>query len=280
MTNASSVGNTFFGTSYEEYKIDQRVRKTELGKNDFLNLLVAQLQYQDPLEPTKDSDFVAQLAQFSALEQMEAMSSSMAMMQAYDLVGKFVFATDVIMEDGGRQDIGGFVDSVVCKNGVYYAQIGDIYVSVARITEVYDKDYISSTNPLLNTAQLIGRYVSANIMEGEGDAAKPCQVSGLVTRVSVEDGIMVAYLKYTDADGYTSEIRVPVSHIYDIREAGDLSPLMNTPEVNYDLTETDLTEIDLTDSDITENYITENEIMNSLEGQDEQYGDGQTIDPE
>jgi len=234
MANMSAVGKTYLGTSYEEYQIDQRTRKTELGKNDFLNLLVAQLQYQDPLEPTKDSDFVAQLAQFSALEQMESMSTSMAMMQAYDLVGKFVFATDVLMEDGSTQDIGGFVDSVVSKNGGYYALIGDTYVSVSRITEVYDKDYVSSSNPLLGIAQLIGRVVSANIREGEGEEAKVRQVTGLVTRVGVEDGIMVAYLKATDDDGYSSEIKVPVSHIFDIRDAGGLSVVSNNYEAEIE----------------------------------------------
>ncbi len=41
-----------------------------LGKDDFLNLLVTKMQYQDPLEPMNDEDFIAQLAQFSSLEQM------------------------------------------------------------------------------------------------------------------------------------------------------------------------------------------------------------------
>jgi flagellar basal-body rod modification protein FlgD len=48
-----------------------------MGKNDFLNLLVTQLKYQDPLEPTADTEFVAQLAQFSQLENSQNMSSGM-----------------------------------------------------------------------------------------------------------------------------------------------------------------------------------------------------------
>lgn len=49
-----------------------------LGKDDFLRLLVAKMEYQDPLDPQSDEDFIAQLAQFSSLEQMSNMSEALA----------------------------------------------------------------------------------------------------------------------------------------------------------------------------------------------------------
>ncbi len=49
----------------------------ELGRDDFLNLLVTQLQYQDPLNPMDSTDFTAQLAQFSSLEQLSNMSAQL-----------------------------------------------------------------------------------------------------------------------------------------------------------------------------------------------------------
>ncbi|MCP4583188.1 MAG: flagellar hook assembly protein FlgD [candidate division Zixibacteria bacterium] len=52
-------------------------RNNDLGKDDFLNLLVTQLRYQNPLEPMQDTEFIAQLAQFSQLEQLENMSGSL-----------------------------------------------------------------------------------------------------------------------------------------------------------------------------------------------------------
>ncbi|MEL3903638.1 MAG: flagellar hook assembly protein FlgD [Treponemataceae bacterium] len=54
-----------------------RKPKQELGKNDFLELLIAQLTHQDPTAPVQDTEFIAQMAQFSSLEQMMNMTESM-----------------------------------------------------------------------------------------------------------------------------------------------------------------------------------------------------------
>ena len=53
-----------------------------LGQDDFLKLLVAQLSAQDPLNPQNDSDFIAQMAQFSSLEQTKGMQSSLSALLA------------------------------------------------------------------------------------------------------------------------------------------------------------------------------------------------------
>jgi flagellar basal-body rod modification protein FlgD len=87
-------------------------RSDTLGKEDFLQLLVAQLQAQDPLSPMDAQDFSAQLAQFSALEQMTnvnqnleallTLQTSMANTSALDLIGRNVDApgNNVIHDKG------------------------------------------------------------------------------------------------------------------------------------------------------------------------------------
>ena len=61
-----------------------------LNQNDFLKLLVAQLQYQDPTNPQSDTQMAAQMAQFSTLTASTQTSSSLAMLQANSLVGTTV----------------------------------------------------------------------------------------------------------------------------------------------------------------------------------------------
>lgn len=72
-------------------------KQQELGKADFLKLLVAQLRYQDPMKPMEDKEFIAQMAQFNSLEEMRSLNKSFAAMsdfsqltQASSLLGKNV----------------------------------------------------------------------------------------------------------------------------------------------------------------------------------------------
>ena len=75
--------STVSGTSsvLDQYQIKQETtQKKELGKNEFLNLLVAQLNNQNPLEPQGNGEFIAQLAQFSQVEGIEKLNTSMGSM--------------------------------------------------------------------------------------------------------------------------------------------------------------------------------------------------------
>jgi len=56
---------------------------SDLGKDDFLNLLVAQLQNQDPLEPMDSTAFTSQLAEFSSLEQLSNVNENLEYLQMY-----------------------------------------------------------------------------------------------------------------------------------------------------------------------------------------------------
>ncbi|MEC7947488.1 MAG: flagellar hook capping FlgD N-terminal domain-containing protein [Myxococcota bacterium] len=87
---------------------------SELGKDAFLKLLVTQLQYQDPLDPTENEEFVAQLAQFSQVEQLTTANDSLETLYAAmasmnnasmtQLLGKEVLAKGDTFAYGGKGD--------------------------------------------------------------------------------------------------------------------------------------------------------------------------------
>ncbi|MCL2662713.1 MAG: hypothetical protein FWE83_05205 [Oscillospiraceae bacterium] len=188
----------------------ERKSGSDMGKHDFLLLLSAQLRFQDPLNPQSDSDFAAGLAQFSSLEQMQNMNSTLEAMstyQSYGLVGKFVIAETFI--DGRLIEIPGVVDSIFFSNGVAMAQIGEYIVPVASIKEVFDTNNILTSEMLLTASNnLIGRMVVAEV-DGE-------DIEGLVTRVFVDKGSLLAQIDIGEGE----PIFVPVNSIVDIREQG------------------------------------------------------------
>jgi flagellar hook assembly protein FlgD len=82
-TTAPIYSNPLYTTNTQ----DKAKAKHELGKDDFLKLLIAQLKNQDPLNPLKDHEFIAQLATFSSLEQMGSMNKNMEKNFSMGLLG-------------------------------------------------------------------------------------------------------------------------------------------------------------------------------------------------
>ena len=98
--------------------------KNNLDKDAFLQLLVAQMKYQDPLEPTSNTEYISQLATFSELEEMQNVSSSMEKSRASALVGQYVFM-NVTDSQGVTTYPEGVVDYVVYQGGKTFLSIGE-----------------------------------------------------------------------------------------------------------------------------------------------------------
>ncbi len=109
-----------------------------LGKDDFLKLLITQLSHQDPTQPLQDREFVAQMAQFSTLEQMTNMTGELskvlgllARSQAVALLGKTV----EIAGADGQPGVTGRVEAI---SGNQYPQllVGGRYYDVTQVLSV------------------------------------------------------------------------------------------------------------------------------------------------
>ena len=114
-----------------------------LDKDAFLQLLVAQMKYQDPLEPTSNTEYISQYATFSELEQMQNMSASMDLFRASSLVGETVLLK-VTDGQGRTVDVQGNVDFVVYeKNKAYLSVNGELY-SMDDLDTVADPTYLEA----------------------------------------------------------------------------------------------------------------------------------------
>ncbi len=107
-----------------------RDTSTNIGKDDFLLLLVKQLANQDPLDPIKNEDFVTQLATFSDLEQsinlnesFEQFLSFQQLTQASTLIGKGVIC--LVPTNEGMIPVAGVVEQVMSLNGSVYLKLSD-----------------------------------------------------------------------------------------------------------------------------------------------------------
>jgi len=114
--------------------------KNGMDKDAFLQLLVAQMQYQDPLEPTSNTEFVSQYAQFSQVEQMQNMAATSEMARASSLVGEEVYVKTTTSE-GDSKYVYGKVDYVVYEANKAYLAIDEKLYSLDDLDTVVDAEY-------------------------------------------------------------------------------------------------------------------------------------------
>jgi flagellar basal-body rod modification protein FlgD len=101
-----------------------------LGKDDFLKLLITQLSYQDPTAPMEDKEFIAQMAQFSTLDQMTSMANDFARLtnmlassEATAALGKSVelYEGENVVQGTVKAVTRGAADPQILVNGNYYS---------------------------------------------------------------------------------------------------------------------------------------------------------------
>jgi len=142
-----------------------------LGKDDFLQLLVAQMKYQDPLEPTSNTEYISQYATFSELEQMQNVSSSVDLDRASGLVGKNVYMKSTNATTGVTSYIYGKVDFVQVENGSAYLSINGSLYPLDDLDSVVDQDYMDAYEKAQALVSDLGKLPSVpNVTIDDADA--------------------------------------------------------------------------------------------------------------
>ena len=204
-----------------------------MGKDDFLNLLVAQLQHQDPLNPLEGTEFTAQLAQFTSLEQLNNINSNLESLQEYqaaaknsqavNLIGKTVEApgNTMIRKDGNPA---GFAFELT-RDADYvavniYGPAGN-YIRTIESGPAYAGRHLQEWDGRDQKGTLLpdGQYtyeVLATDRSGEAVSATP-YVTSLVTGVNFDGKvpeILAGDFKISldDVRQVTGEIKLPSEH--------------------------------------------------------------------
>lgn len=179
---------------------DRKTGNGVMGKDDFMKLLIAQLQNQDPTNPMQDTEFIAQMAQFSALEQSMNLTTAFEkfaesqnqsqLIQYNSFVGENIRwheITEEIGEDGKPviNEGTGIIQSVRFVDGsvIFNMQDGK-ELSPGNVSEVISG--AGSSNSLVEASMLIGKKVS--FMDGEDEK------SAVVESVSNKEGKLLYIL--------------------------------------------------------------------------------------
>ncbi|UOG48011.1 flagellar hook capping FlgD N-terminal domain-containing protein [Leptospira noguchii] len=134
--------------------IEIRSTVKSLGKDDFLKLLITQLSSQDPTNPVKDQDFIAQMAQFSSLEQMNNISSGIQKMgnrQSFSLVGKLVSGPDFV----NGENVAGIAGALFFDGeGKTFVRVNGRSIDVEQITLISDPVVLKEQEAAYNQSQV------------------------------------------------------------------------------------------------------------------------------
>ena len=127
----------------------QKKDNSSLDKDAFLQLLVTQMQYQDPLEPTSNTEYMSQLAQFSSVEELQNISNTISSGQMLSLTGQYVIM-NVPDSAGNISQVSGLVDYVTVTDGKTYFHINDNYYLSDYLDSVVSLDYMQHLSDQIN----------------------------------------------------------------------------------------------------------------------------------
>lgn len=203
VTNNSITDDLYYSNYQKPMK---QTGNSELGKDAFLQLLITQLQHQDPTNPMDDREFISQMAQFSSLEQMQNMTKAMEsllasqqqtqMMSYTTFIGKEVKwhqISEEIDEKGNPvvNEGTGVIESLKFVDGNVVFKLADgKEIAPGNISGILGGASDSSSNannnvsesPLVKASQLIGKNVSYK----DGDQ----ELTGRIVSVSNKDGVI------------------------------------------------------------------------------------------
>lgn len=160
-----------------ESSVKQAASKNGMDKDAFLQLLVAQMKYQDPLEPTSNTEYISQYATFSQVEQMQNMAATMELTRASSMVGKLV-EVSTTDSNGETKTVQGTVEYVTYENNKAYVSINGTLYSADDVTSVIDETYQTAFDLAVAFATAMNKLPSLDMLTTDDEESVEALRSG------------------------------------------------------------------------------------------------------
>ena len=195
-------------TAAEKKKAEAEAKTSKeassMDKDSFLQLLVAQMKYQDPLEPTSNTEYIAQYAQFSQVESLQNMSQNMDLQRASSLVGQMVYVKTT--DSSGITDyVYGKVDYVTYQGNKPYLYINEKSYPLEDLETIVEPEYYEAYNLATKLVTEINKLPKLGLVD-LGNASKIDELNEIYTNMTDYQKTFVAKEKVEALEKYVAKI--------------------------------------------------------------------------
>ena len=229
-TTTSALSGQAVNLDSDYVKLSKEVKsQNEMDKDAFISLLVTQMQYQDPLNPMDNSQMLAQLAQFTALEQMMNVAQVNQKQLANSMIGQYVEYKVVDSVTKQTTYNYGKVDYVDLSGKVPMLGIGDLTVELDNVVGVVDASDMQANTTAYD---LIGKTVQTTYVEKDPATGKDITyiIEGPVDHVVLKDE--KPYVVIGKSDDPKKVITTEFSNVKNIVEKTSITGRTVTAEVS------------------------------------------------
>ncbi|MBE5823604.1 MAG: hypothetical protein E7308_05990 [Butyrivibrio sp.] len=202
------------GIKTEEQKAATKTTPNGYDKDAFMQILVAQMKYQDPMEPTSNTEYISQYATFTQVEQLSNMANAMSLSRASEMVGKTVVITQKNADNGTTSEVQGVVDYVTYSGNKAYLNINGTAYDIDNVSQVLATDYVDALEAVEDFQKAIDKLPNLDMITEEEHGET------IDNMYAYYNDVMDKKAKNLMNKNYVTSLLQYVNRIDDIREDG------------------------------------------------------------
>ena len=202
------------GIKTEDQKAASKTTPNGYDKDAFMQILVAQMKYQDPMQPTSNTEYISQYATFTQVEQLSNMANAMSLSRASEMVGKTVVITQKNADNGTTSEVQGVVDYVTYSGNKAYLNINGTAYDIDNVSQVLATDYVDALEAVEDFQKAIDKLPNLDMITEEEHGET------IDNMYAYYNDVMDKKAKNLMNKNYVTSLLQYVNRIDDIREDG------------------------------------------------------------